>query len=143
MFIIYILFRWWSGQIVIIDSLWEGWRGKLFFIQKCEGEYVVWQLFCLIKQTLTWYISCRVVDDAVNHSPNLDFMIGQDIEEQPSVIQLGMSDTFLIVLVVLKPSYLNMKWFIRRTQPWDTGCRRWNMLNIWQLQWIEPELWLS
>jgi tRNA-dihydrouridine synthase A len=30
-----------------------------------------------------------VVDDAVIHSPNLDFLIGKDVEEQPSVIQLG------------------------------------------------------
>lgn len=32
-----------------------------------------------------------VVDDAVNHSPNLDFLIGKNIEENPSVIQLGGS----------------------------------------------------
>ena len=30
-----------------------------------------------------------IVDDTINHHPNLDFKIGRDIEEQPSVIQLG------------------------------------------------------
>lgn len=30
-----------------------------------------------------------VVDDTINHNPNLDFIIGKNIEEQPSVIQLG------------------------------------------------------
>jgi tRNA-dihydrouridine synthase A len=30
-----------------------------------------------------------VVDDAINHSPNFDILVGTDIEEQPSVIQLG------------------------------------------------------
>jgi len=30
-----------------------------------------------------------IVDDTINHNPNIDFFIGKDIEEQPSVIQLG------------------------------------------------------
>lgn len=33
-----------------------------------------------------------VVDDTIIHNPNLDFFIGRDIEEQPSVIQLGGQD---------------------------------------------------
>mmetsp|Transcript_26573 Transcript_26573/g.44426 ORF Transcript_26573/g.44426 Transcript_26573/m.44426 type:complete len:555 (-) Transcript_26573:79-1743(-) len=33
-----------------------------------------------------------VVDDTIIHSPNLDFFLGRDIEEGPSVIQLGGHD---------------------------------------------------
>lgn len=40
----------------------------------------------------TVFYTEMVVDDAAIHSPNLDFLVGKNIEEQPSVIQLGGSN---------------------------------------------------
>lgn len=41
----------------------------------------------LTKKTVLYTEMC--VDDTITHNPNLDFIIGKDIEENPSVIQLG------------------------------------------------------